>query len=61
MWSIWILVLQLARDKIWLRLLVHKNPNTWTFATLRVSGRGLEVLHVFKDQHKGDDECVKDF
>jgi len=24
----------------------------------RVSGRGLEVLHVFKDQHNGDDECV---
>jgi hypothetical protein len=26
-------------------------------------GKGLEVLHVFffLDQHKGDDECVKDF
>jgi hypothetical protein len=29
---------------------------------LKVSGRGLEVLDVFfRDQHKGDDECVKDF
>jgi hypothetical protein len=27
----------------------------------RVSGRGLEVFHVFRDQHKGDDESVKDF
>jgi len=25
----------------------------------RVLGRGLEVFHVLKDQHKGDDENVK--
>ncbi len=40
----------------------HKNLDAWTSAAPRMSGKGLEVLHVFfRDQDKGDDECVKDF
>jgi hypothetical protein len=27
----------------------------------KMLGRGLEVLHVFRDQHKEDDENIKDF
>ncbi len=27
----------------------------------RVLRRGLKVLHVFRDQYKGDDDSVKDF
>jgi hypothetical protein len=52
----------LSRDRTWLILLDHKILDAWTFVAPRMSGRGLEVLHVFfKDQHMGDDECVKDF